>query len=75
MHVSIRPNFFGRKLVVFAALSTLFGVAMAQTADTPSTPQTSAPGAKLEHDHIHPLPTTEEIPASNSPNSTEMRKP
>lgn len=64
MRVFARPNAFGLKLAAFAALSTLFGTAVAQTAATVPATGTAASGAKVVHDHKPPLPTTQEIPAS-----------
>jgi hypothetical protein len=59
-----KPNAFGPKLAVFAALVTLLGVAVAHTEDATPEPQKPAHGTPSKHDHKHPLPTTQEIPAS-----------
>lgn len=62
MRVCTRPNAFGLKLAVVAALCSLFGSAIAQTASTMSASGTATSTSKVEHDHKHPLPTTQDIP-------------
>jgi len=62
MRVFARPNTLSLKLAAVAALCSLFGSAVAQTADpVPVSGTTSS--TKVEHDHKHPLPTTQDIPA------------
>lgn len=62
MRIFSRPNAFGLKLAAIAALCSLIGAAVAQTADTPPGARTAATSPKVDHDHKHPLPTTQDIP-------------
>lgn len=61
MRVFAWPNVFGLKLAVAAAFCSLLGTAVAQTADSAPASGT-ATTTKVEHDHKHPLPTTQDIP-------------
>ncbi|NTV70929.1 MAG: hypothetical protein HGA71_12370 [Azonexaceae bacterium] len=63
MRVCARPNAFGLKLAVVAAFCSLFGTAIAQTADPVPASGTATSSTTVDHDHKHPLPTTQDIPA------------
>lgn len=62
MRVFARLNTFGPKLAAIAALCSLFGTAAAQSADPLPASGTETTIPKVEHDHKHPLPTTQDIP-------------
>jgi hypothetical protein len=64
MYMFAKPNTFGPKLAVFAALISILGAAVARTEDAKQEPQKPAQSTPSKHDHKHPLPTTQEIPAS-----------
>lgn len=62
MRVFARPIALSLKLAAVAALCSLFGSAVAQTADPAPASGTTTNSTKVEHDHKHPLPTTQDIP-------------